>query len=270
MLEVQPTFVHAGVADALKSAGKWATPPLEEWTAVEAAIEKEKARLAAEAGRQREAAQQAEAAAERADADGGDAQGGAAAEHGLDSNGAYYPEQIRGHDRARTTERRRLLIKWRGWSCRPQDLMWLSRAQLIEDGHEQLDYEYSGRYAGGDDQVYELGQVTDSVGGRGAPHARSPALVVRCGCDAEFGRGRPRRDDNQPAQGRARGPGGVQDGPEAGAAAAAARANRRREDARAQDEEEGELAGEEGGEEGEEGEHGGDLRDKGARRVERP
>ena len=54
------------------------------------------------------------------------------------------------------------------------------------------------------------------------------------------------------------GPGGVQDGPEAGA-----RANRRREDARAQDEEEGELAGEEGGEEGEEGEHGGDLRDKG-------
>ena len=99
-------MVVDSVADALKSAGKWATPPLEEWTAVEAAIEKEKARLAAEAGRQREAAQQAEAAAERADADGGDAQGGAAAEHGLDSNGAYYPEQIRGHDRARSTEPR--------------------------------------------------------------------------------------------------------------------------------------------------------------------
>ena len=67
----------------------------------------------------------------------------------------------------------------------------------------------------------------------GAPHARSPALVVRSGCDAELGSGRPRRDDYQPAQGRARGPGGVQVGPEAGAAAAAARTNRRREDARA-------------------------------------
>jgi len=142
VLEVQPTFVHAGVADALKSAGKWATPPLEEWTAVEAAIEKEKARLDAEAGRQREAAQQAEAAAERADADGGDAQGGAAAEHGLDSNDTYYPEQIGDHDRPRTVELRRLLIKWRGWSCRPQDLTWEPQAQLIEDGHEQLVYEY--------------------------------------------------------------------------------------------------------------------------------
>jgi len=142
VLEVQPTFVHAGVADALKSAGKWATPPLEEWTAVEAAIEKEKARVAAEAGRQREAAQRAEAAAERADADGGDAQGGATAEHGLDSNDTYYPEQIRDHDRPRTVELRRLLIKWRGWSCRPQDLTWEPQAQLIEDGHEQLVYEY--------------------------------------------------------------------------------------------------------------------------------
>ena len=58
------------------------------------------------------------------------------------------------------------------------------------------------------------------------------------------------------------GPGGVQDGPEAGA-----RANRRREDARAQDEEEGELAGDEGGEEARRGRTAGI---EGARRVERP
>ena len=37
---------------------------------------------------------------------------------------------------------------------------------LLELGRMVEMDEYSGRYAGGDDQVYKLGQVHDSVGGR--------------------------------------------------------------------------------------------------------
>ena len=117
--------------------------------------------------------------------------------------------------------------------------------------------DYSGRYAGGDDQVYELGQVHDSIGGQ----ARRTLALQRSWFDAAAMLSEDAVDLDEMTINQLKAELEARDESKTGRKPELQRRLRALiVDARMreQDEEEGELAGEEGGEEGEEGEDGGD------------
>ena len=156
---VRPLFVALGCAQALKDAGRWHAPSLEEWASIEKAIDKTVAEVEKEVAMQRrqhvvdgddgdddQAGNNDEAAHDEA-SDDGDGKGveGVSAGYEAGEEGeevVYYPEKIVKHRYNPKKKRRELLIKWKDYDDSEDSLSWESQQELVDGGNVVLVYKY--------------------------------------------------------------------------------------------------------------------------------
>ena len=147
---LRPVFVALGCATALRDAGRWHRPSLEEWDSIEKVLDLE----------ERDAAQQQAAAhrqqTEEAADDSSDSDEEPADDEPRDreepepeeeEETEFFPEKILKHragqgNARQKVELREFLIKWKGWSSSVEDTTWQLQRELIEDGNAILVYNY--------------------------------------------------------------------------------------------------------------------------------
>ena len=151
---VRPLIVALGMAEALRSAGRWHAPSLEEWDSIEKAIDAQEAAEAAEeaAAEERHVQPQRVGADEESEGEESGSEGEVeeAAAEGEDGGAdeEHFPEKIL-NDRGRHPNRE-LLIKWKGWGSDPLDLTWQFEVGLIDDGNADfLEGWYKEQWAAG-------------------------------------------------------------------------------------------------------------------------
>ena len=130
-------FVVLGAAEALRVAGRWNTPSLEEWVSIERACDVQEAALP---DAERHVPRGGGAAEEDDEDEGAGEEGGGAADEveeeasggGVEEESDYFPEKIL-KDRLKPGQRaecREYLVKWRGWSDAEEDLTWEGHSEL--------------------------------------------------------------------------------------------------------------------------------------------
>ena len=157
---VRPLMVALGCAPALREAGRWHSPSLEEWKAIEAALDQEERQQAQRsaptpAARRRRPADKSDESDEDDDSDNGggssDDEGGPEEKLDNEADGedeaVYYPERILDHrlgkgPAAMRVAGREFLIQWRGWGTGWQDVTWEKQSELIQDGNATLVHNY--------------------------------------------------------------------------------------------------------------------------------
>ena len=128
------------MAEALRAAGRWHAPSLEEWESIEKAIDAQEA-AEEEASEERHVQpQRVGPDEEQSDGEEGGSEGeveeAAAEGEGGGADEEHIPEKIL-KDRGRHPNRE-LLIKWKGWGSDLLDLTWQFEVGLIEDGNADL------------------------------------------------------------------------------------------------------------------------------------
>jgi hypothetical protein len=187
---VRPLMVALGCATALRSAGRWHMPSLEEWKAIEAALDQEEQqqarRGAPRAARRRRPADESDESDENDESDkgsGGSSDGDGGQEEELDDEVGgeaeeeeHFPERILDHRLGKGAASvrvagREFKIQWRGYGTGTQDVTWEKQSELIEDGNALLVHRYLQanptlkRPDGLDAAVQAAGEASSGEGG---------------------------------------------------------------------------------------------------------